>query len=81
MFKLDERFTEVTNEEMMGVDGGKFNWKVLVCPVSLVKSVASSARERVKENNKVKTGCPVTDAIYHTVNITLGTVFGIFVTK
>lgn len=52
-FELDERFTEVTLDEMMDVDGGKFNWKALICPVVAITSTVKSAKKRAQECKQV----------------------------
>lgn len=56
---LDERFTEVTSEEMMQVEGGGFlknlkkrlTWKALVCPVSLIKEIYQASVDTALEKH------------------------------
>ena len=59
-FELDERFTEVTSEEMTQVEGGgffknfakRFKWYTLLCPCTLFSEITYAAIGKFDDEKK-----------------------------
>lgn len=56
-FKLDERFTDVTSDEMMSIEGGKGIFKkILRClalPVLIIPTVIRDIKDMKEEKGKI----------------------------